>query len=125
MMVRALLVWCGILALAFANGALREIAIVPRAGEVAGRAISSVTLSAAVLLVAWLTTPWIKPLSASDAWTIGCLWLGLTLAFEFLAGHFIFGDPWSQLLADYNVMRGRVWVLVPVTTLVAPLIIHR
>jgi hypothetical protein len=25
------------------------------------------------------------------------------------------------LLADYNVLRGRIWVLVPVVTLLAPL----
>ena len=122
MLARAGLVWCGILALAFANGALREVAIVPRVGDFAGRAISSVLLSAAILIVAWFTIAWVGPLSAGDAWAIGLAWLGLTLAFEFLAGHYIFGDPWGQLWADYNVLRGRIWVLVPVTTLLAPVI---
>lgn len=122
MLARALLVWCGILALAFANGALRELAIVPQVGEVAGRALSSVMLSAAILIAAWFTLAWIGPLSAGDAWAIGLLWLGLTLAFEFLVGHYIFGDPWGQLWADYNVLRGRMWVLVPLATLLAPVI---
>jgi hypothetical protein len=48
----------------------------------------------------------------------------LTLAFEFLAGHYLFGDPWERLLAEYNVARGRFWVLVPITTLLAPIVIQ-
>jgi hypothetical protein len=44
----------------------------------------------------------------------------LTLAFEFLAGHYLFGAPWPQLLADYNVLRDRIWVLVLATTALAP-----
>jgi hypothetical protein len=51
---------------------------------------------------------------------LGVLWVGLTLAFEFLAGHFLFRVPWSRLAADYNVARGRIWMLVLVATLVAP-----
>jgi hypothetical protein len=44
----------------------------------------------------------------------------LTLGFECLVGHFLFGNPWSRLLEDYNVLRGRIWVLVLVTIAVAP-----
>jgi hypothetical protein len=46
--------------------------------------------------------------------------VALTLGFEFLAGHFLFGDPWSQLLEEYNVFRGRIWILVLVTIAIAP-----
>jgi len=47
---------------------------------------------------------------------VGCL----TLAFEFLAGHYLFHNPWSRLLEDYDVARGRIWILVLFTTLLAP-----
>jgi len=124
MLIRALIVWFGLLVLAFANAALREMALVPGAGESVGRAISSVTLSAAVALLAWFTIAWIGPTSTRDAWTIGTLWLLLTLAFEFLVGHYIFGNPWHELWADYNVLRGRIWVLVLFTTLLAPVLMH-
>jgi len=40
----------------------------------------------------------------------------LTVAFEFLAGHYVFGTPWHQLVADYNIFRGRIWVLVLITS---------
>jgi hypothetical protein len=122
MLIRALIVWLGILGLAFANGALREAALVPRVGDLAARAISPVMLAIAILIATWFTIGWIRPVSTAHVWAIGFLWLGLTLGFEFLAGHYIFGDPWSQLWAEYDFLRGRLWILVPVTTLLAPLV---
>jgi hypothetical protein len=120
MLIRALVVWFGLLVLAIANGALREFAMVPSTGDTAGHAISSVTLSVAIVMLCWFTIAWIGPTATRDAWMIGLMWVGLTLAFEFLAGHYIFGTPWSQLWADYNVLRGRIWVLVLLTTLLSP-----
>jgi hypothetical protein len=122
MLIRALVVWCGLLVLAFVNGALREIAVVPAVGDTAGHAISSVTLSAAILLSTWFTIAWIHPASSRDAWIVGAVWAALTLAFEFLAGHYLFGNPWGRLLADYNVLAGRIWVVVLITTALAPAI---
>ena len=37
---------------------------------------------------------------------VGIAWVALTVAFEFLAGHYVFGNSWEKLLADYNVLRG-------------------
>jgi hypothetical protein len=122
MIGRALLVWVALLAIAFANGALREFVIVPRIGDLAGHAVSSVTLSVGILLLSWFTIAWIHPASAREAWVVASVWVALTLAFEFLAGHYVFGHAWSRLLADYNVFRGRIWVLVLITTAVAPVL---
>jgi hypothetical protein len=122
MLSRALAVWLILLALAFANGAIREVWILPKTGELAGHALSSLTLCLAILVLAWFAIPWIGPRSSRQAWEVGGLWVGLTLAFEFLAGHYVFGNPWHRLLADYNVFRGRIWVLVVVTTALAPLL---
>jgi hypothetical protein len=41
--------------------------------------------------------------------------------FELLAGHYVFGNSWEKLLADYNLFRGRIWVLVLIVILFAPL----
>ena len=125
MSLRAITVWCGIVPIAIANGAVREILIVPAAGQPAGHVISTITLCAAILLVTWLTIGWMRPASLRDAARIGALWLALTLAFEFLAGHYVFGTPWDRLLADYNLAEGRVWILVPITTALAPWLIAR
>ena len=120
MFPRAAAVWLGILALAVGNGALRDGVISPRIGEVPGRAVSTVILAGLVVLVARLTIRWIRPSTSADAWRVGLLWVGLTLAFEFLAGRYLFGNPWEKVLSDYDVTRGRIWALVPFVTLVAP-----
>jgi hypothetical protein len=125
MFTRALVIWFVLLVVAVCNGALREAVIVPRTGSAAGRGISTLLLSAAILVLAWVSVPWIEPTRASDALLVGALWVALTLAFEFLGGHYLFGTPWPELLADYNVVKGRIWPLVLVTTLLAPWIAFR
>ena len=65
------------------------------------------------------------PASESQAAAIGAVWLALTLLFEFGYGHFAAGKSWAELLADYNVLRGRVWPLVLLMTAPAPLLAGR
>jgi len=119
-MLRALLVWLLLCVLAVINGAVREAALVPSLGVAAAHVASTALLCAIILVVAWLTTRWVGARTARDAWRVGLLWVTLTLAFELLAGHYAFGASWSALLADYDVTRGRVWILVPIVTLLAP-----
>jgi len=120
MILRAIAVWSAIVPMAIANGAVRELVIVPAAGPAAGHVISTILLCAVILLLAWLAIGWMRPASLRDAARIGIGWLALTIAFEFLAGHYMFGTPWDRLLADYNLAEGRVWILVPITTALAP-----
>jgi hypothetical protein len=120
MMVRAFDAWLVILLVAFVNGGIREALIIPRTGDATGHVISTIMLCVAILVVCRLLIGWINPATARDSWRIGAMWLALTLAFEFLAGHYLFGTPWRGLLADYDILRGRVWVLVLVTTALAP-----
>ena len=117
---RAILIWMSIVPVAIVNGIVRDVALVPYLGDPVGRAISCLTLGAAILVVGRISIRWIGPLDAIDAWTIGLLWLGLTLAFEFLAGHFVFRTPWETLIADYNVLEGRLWIVVLIAALIAP-----
>ena len=122
MIARALLVWCLLLILAVLNGGVRDTWLSPVLGDTAGRAISSVLLALLIILATWLTIRWIGPATAGEAMTVGALWVVLTLAFEFGAGHYGFGKSWTELLADYDLLRGRIWILVLLTTFVAPLL---
>ena len=61
--------------------------------------------------------------SMTDLILIGVLWPIMTVAFEFGFFHFVMGKPWEALLADYNVLRGRIWVLVLATVLLGPIIV--
>jgi hypothetical protein len=122
---RATAVWAGILLIAMLNGAARELLITPLTGPSAGHIVSTLLLSGVVMLAAWVSSPWVGPRSAGECLTIGGWWVGLTLTFEFLAGHYLFGKPWPTLLADYNLLQGRIWVLVPLVTLLSPLWAYR
>lgn len=121
MILRAIVVWFGILVLASLNGAARGTWIIPRLGETMGRAVSTVILCGLVFFMTWLTIGWIRPTSSGEALKVGVVWLCLTLAFEFLVGHYVFGNTWSALLADFDLSRGRIWIAVLVLTLLAPL----
>ncbi|RJP74556.1 MAG: hypothetical protein C4524_12875 [Candidatus Zixiibacteriota bacterium] len=120
MYLRAFLIWV-LLALAMiANGIFREAVFTPAVGDHTAHALSSLTGLALILLV---TRPFIRRLPSSTAgqlWGLGFFWLGLTLAFEFLFGHYVMGNPWSVLLADYNLLRGRLWVLVLAVIFLTP-----
>jgi hypothetical protein len=120
MVVRAIAIWCVLLVIASMNGMLREAVLIPRTGDLVGRIISTLLLSAFVFILTWLSIGWIGPRTSGAAWLVGVMWLLLTLAFEFVAGHYLFHNAWSSLLADYNVLSGRIWVLVLIVTLVSP-----
>ena len=51
--------------------------------------------------------------------------LAMTVAFEFLFGHYVAGHSWDRLLHDYNLFAGRVWVVVLVWVTVAPYLFFR
>ena len=56
---------------------------------------------------------------------IGLIWLGLTVAFEFLFGRFVAGHSWIRLLQDYNILAGRVWSLLLLWVALAPYLFTR
>jgi hypothetical protein len=120
MVRRALVIWVVMLVAASVNGAVREAVLIPGLGDLAGRVVSTLSLCLLIVVLTYTTIRWIRPRSRREAWAVGGMWVTLTLAFEFLAGHFLFGNPWSRLLEDYNVSRGRIWILVLVTIVLAP-----
>jgi hypothetical protein len=125
MLLRATLIWLGILVLASGNGAVRDLVLAPRLGDPLARGISTLVLCGLILLVTWRSIQWIGPRSRRDALIVGSLWMVLTLAFEFLAGHYLFGKAWAMLLDDYDLSRGRIWILALLTTFAAPVLLAR
>jgi hypothetical protein len=125
MLLRATLIWLGILVLASGNGAARDLVLAPRLGDPLARAISTIVLCGLILLVTWRSIRWIGPHSRRDALIVGSLWVVLTLTFEFLAGHYLFGKAWATLLEDYDLSRGRIWILALLTTFAAPVLLAR
>lgn len=120
MLLRALAIWCGLLMVAFLNGAVRVMWLIPTLGDSAAHLLSALILSTVVIVVAWRAIVWLQPHNTNDALLIGDEWVLLTIAFEFLAGYYLFGASWEALLAQYDVSRGEMWLLVLITMLMAP-----
>jgi hypothetical protein len=119
MLARGAVIWLGILVLASLNGAVRDLLVAPRIGDTIARALSTVILCGLVLWVTWASIRWLGPRGPGEALALGLFWVALTLTFEVAAGR-LSGKPWSVILADYDVLRGRIWILVPIVTLFAP-----
>lgn len=116
---RVLAVWAGILMLAVANGALREAVLVPRLGRTAGLVLSGTSLSTLILLVAYLSLPWLGVRRPAELLGVGLAWLALTLVFEFSFG-LLRGRPLSEILQAYTFSDGNIWPIVLAVTALAP-----
>jgi len=46
----------------------------------------------------------------------------MTVTFEFITGHYVFGNSWESLFKDYRIWKGRLWSLVLLSDLAAPLL---
>ena len=125
MVIKYLFFWFGMMILAIANGIAREILFAPYLSEQAAHQLSTFTL---ILLFAgyfrFLTI--YRPIPSSrQAWIIGACWLVMTLLFESIMGRFISGADWSEILQSYNIFAGNLWILIPLWTLIGPVIFQR
>ncbi len=124
-MFRYIAAWFLLLVVAVANGALRQFTYAKAMPELRAHQLS--TLIGAVLVGAavWLVIRAWPPSSGGQALVIGCTWLALTVAFEFFMGLVLAHRPLAQVLHDYDLFAGRVWVLFLVWLTVAPWVFHR
>ncbi len=124
-MFSTVLVWFAMLLVSMANGALRDLGYGPWLSPLLAHQVSTAT----ELLLLWAVMAayfhWVPPTSKSEAWRIGLVWMVMTVAFEFLFFHYVGKHSWAALLANYDVMHGRVWVFVPLWLLVGPVLFHR
>jgi uncharacterized membrane protein len=112
--------WTGGAVLAVANGALRELVLVPWLGDTAARQASTLTLMSLLGgYVWWLCRRWPLP-TQTAALRVGGCWVLLTVGFEFGLGHYVEDKSWAVLLADYDITAGHIWLLVPIWILIAP-----
>lgn len=125
MILRYTFAWFILMIAAIINGAIREAVYKNSLGDLRAHQLSTLTGIILFGVVIWVLSR-IWPLaSAQQAWTVGFIWLAMTIAFEFLFGHFVAGHPWSKLLQDYNIFAGRVWLLVLIWTTIAPYLFYR
>ena len=121
-LIKSFLVWLLFIPLAIANGALRDLVLTPALGDTLGRAVSSLTLS---LLILGLTVLLVKRLGVDTRagyLAVGAFWLVLTLLFEVSFALLVIGHPMDELMKDFDIFRGRLWLVVLAATFFAPLL---
>ncbi|MGQ9871422.1 hypothetical protein [Leptodesmis sp.] len=108
MIWRYILAWLPMVAIAILNGILREQTYGKTLSESRAHQLSTITGIVLLGTYIWIVTSLLGFKSFIQAVIVGCLWLGLTIAFEFLFGHFVVKHSWTDLLADYNLLAGRL-----------------
>ena len=106
--------------IAIFNGIIREYTYGKFLSNLYSHQISCLT--AIILFVFYIgVITYFFPLESTlQALTIGLIWLALTITFEFIFGHYIVGHSWEKLLEDYNLLAGRLWVMVLLWVTLAP-----
>lgn len=123
MIIRAAAVWLLLLVIAVGAGTLRTALLEPRIGERAAHIIGTLLVAAIIAAVIWATAGWLSPArNRAELLAVGVSWVAATVLFELGFGHYVMGHSWARLLADYNLLAGRLWLLVLLTLLLMPVI---
>ncbi len=116
--------WLGGAAIGVVNGTLREVVYRDHVSELTAHQISSATAIGLFAMYFWqLDRRWPLP-STRAAFEVGCLWVILTLLFEFGLGRLVTGSTSSELLRQYDVTSGYVWTFVLLWLGVGPAVVR-
>ena len=124
-MLKFILFWFGLLLLAIINGTIRDFAYLKILGEHRAHQLSTITLLILMSAYCYFIFGHWKLSSESQAIFVGVIWLILTLAFEFLFGHFVGGHSWEKLISQYNILSGNLWILIIIWTTIVPFICYK
>ncbi len=111
MIAKYLLAWLLMIVIGISNGVLREATYAKRLPELRAHQLSTLIGMLFLSAYVWFVISWIGIGSGTEAISMGLFWLVLTVAFEFLFGHFVAGQSCTRLLRDYNLLAGRLWAL--------------
>jgi hypothetical protein len=117
--VRAILSWLVLLAVAFLNGTVRQLAYPSTLGDFAARQVAAGVGAVALGIAMWLLLRRWPIQRPPQAWATGAIWAALTVAFEvaLVRGG---GRPWDDVVAQYALWEGSLWPLLVLWVLVAP-----
>jgi len=123
-LLKYFIAWFPMLVIAMGNGLLREFVIKKYLQDLQAHQLSTFTLIAFFSAYIWWIVRTVRLDSGTQAAMVGGMWLILTLCFEFGFGRYR-GNSWETLLADYNLLQGRLWILIPSWVAIAPYLFFR
>jgi len=119
------LAWIPMVFIAVANGIARDKGYKRHMSELRAHQLSTLIAIVVFTVYAWgLGRLW--PLATrADAAAVGAIWLVLTLAFEVVFGHYVAKFTWRRLRMDYNLFKGRVWLVFLLWLAALPYVVFR
>ncbi|MBS3801709.1 MAG: hypothetical protein KGY65_03060 [Candidatus Thermoplasmatota archaeon] len=118
--------WFLFMVLAIINAIIREAVYTSFLDELRAHQLSTFTLMTIFFIGTLLILRFSGlNLTGQEAIMMGTIWVIMTICFEFLAGHYAFGNSWDHLIADYNILKGRIWMFIPITTFVSPYLANK
>jgi hypothetical protein len=118
----AILGWVVMAVAATVNGIVRVVVLEPPLGERVAGVISVISAIVILQAIAFFSLRRHPATSRKQLAAIAAAWLLMTIAFEFVFGHFVDNKSWSELLANYNLVQGRLWPVVLASIFAAPLV---
>ncbi|MGB5420656.1 MAG: hypothetical protein WBN03_00755 [Desulfobacterales bacterium] len=125
MVLKYTIAWIPMVFIAIANGVLRQYGYGRWMKELSAHQVSSLTAVILFYLYTWIFGKMLPLESSRQALAVGIIWLCLTVAFEFLFGHYVANHPWSRLIQDYDLLSGRLWALVLLAVTAAPYVVYK
>lgn len=120
--LKAFVMWLILAIAAIILAIFRNGVILPSLGEQTAHQLGTLIFLLVQFSIIFFYIKLSKLKETETALSIGIFWLILTIIFEFLFGHYVIGRPWEKLFADYNILKGRLWVLVLINNVVAPIL---
>ena len=123
-MLKYILFWFPMLLIAIINGTLRDLGYKKYTGELTAHQVSTFTLILFFALFIGFIFQKFPPSSSRQALLTGIIWMVMTLVFEFGFGRWR-GNSWEKLFEDYNLSKGRLWLLIPIWITIAPYFFYK
>jgi len=118
--------WFLFMLIAIINAILRNTVYKPIIGDLRAHQLSTLIFISLIIISTYIILKFFNiKLSTNESFIIGTIWLISTICFEFIAGVYVFGNTWDKLLADYNILKGRIWSLVLIIIFFSPYITNK
>jgi hypothetical protein len=124
MLIKYLFLWFPMVIIAIINGTIRQLFFINFTDELSAHQLSVISGITFFAIYVWYVTGKWRIDSPLSAIKIGVLWLIMTVIFEFIFGHYVMGNSWQKLLHDYNILEGRLWVVVLFWTTISPFVFY-
>ncbi len=112
MLKKYFFLWFPMVVIAILNAIIRQAIYTIYLDDLSAHQLSVFSAILFFGIYLWFVSGKWKITSSRQSYQIGIMWLLMTIAFEFLFGHYVMGNSWELLIHDYNLFEGRLWIVV-------------